>query len=126
MESQGGKRKYDLAERLTEYALLILEIVEKLPNTRLGGHVAGQLIRCGTSPAGNYAEAQAADSRLDFVHKLKIVLKELRESRFWLTIILRKALVGPPERVQNALTETDELIDIFVKSIGTAKRNLEK
>jgi len=126
MESQSGKRRYDLAERLTEYALMILDIVEDLPNTRLGNHVAGQLIRCGTSPAGNYAEAQAAESRADFTHKLKIVLKELRECRFWLTIIHRKALVKDLDRVREALTETDELIGIFVKSIQTAKKNAEK
>jgi four helix bundle protein len=79
--------KYDLEERLLDFAVRIIEIVEALPNTRTGNHIAGQLLRCGTSPAPNYGEAQSAESRQDFVHKMKICLKELRETNVWLKIV---------------------------------------
>ena len=116
-------RKFDLEERLLNFAIQILEIVEALPRTRIGNHVAGQLIHCGTSPAPNYAEAQSAESPNDFIHKIKVVLKELREVRVWLLLIQRKGLVRVPDKLPPALAECDELISIFVASIGTAKRN---
>ncbi|MBL7962038.1 four helix bundle protein [bacterium] len=72
-----GKAKYDLEERLIQFALMIINLIEMLPNTRTGNHMAGQLIRSGTSPAFNYGEAQVAESRDDFIHKMKICLKEL-------------------------------------------------
>lgn len=75
-----GNKKYDLEERLIQFALLIIDIVEMLPNTRAGNHIAGQLIRSGTSSAFNYGEAQVAESRDDFIHKMKICLKELKET----------------------------------------------
>jgi len=77
--------KYDLEERLVNFAIKIIDVVESLPRTRAGNHLAGQLIRSGTSPAFNYGEAQAAESRSDFVHKIGIVLKELKETRICLT-----------------------------------------
>ena len=126
METKPQRRAYDLGERLVDFAILVADTVESLPNTRLGNHIAGQLIRCGTSPAPNYAEAQAAESRVDFIHKLRIVLKELRETRVWLLIVRKKELVRPPEQVESALVECNELISIFVKSIKTARRNMEK
>jgi len=113
-------RVYDLEERLLDYAVRIIRLVESLPNTRAGNHVAGQLLRSGTSPLPNHGEAQAGESRADFVHKLKICLKELRESLRWLKLIQRVPLVKPPEKVAVLLGETDELIRIFVKSIQTA------
>ena len=116
-------RKFDLEERLVTFAIQILEIVEALPRTRIGNHVAGQLIHCGTSPAPNYAEAQSAESPNDFIHKIKVVLKELREVRVWLLLIQRKGLVRVPDKLPPALAECDELISIFVTSIRTAKRN---
>jgi len=82
-----GKIKYDLEERLIQFALLIIDIVEMLPNTRAGNHIAGQLIRSGTSPAFNYGEAQVAESRDDFIHKMKICLKELKETHIAVQII---------------------------------------
>jgi four helix bundle protein len=116
-------RKFDLEERLLNFAIQILEIVEALPRTRIGNHIASQLIQCGTSPAPNYAEAQSAESRNDFIHKIKVVLKELREVRVWLLLIQRKGLLRVPDKLPPALAECDELIAIFVASIGTAKRN---
>jgi len=82
-----GNKKYDLEERLIQFALLIIDIVEMLPNTRAGNHIAGQLIRSGTSPAFNYGEAQVAESRDDFIHKMKICLKELKETHIAVQII---------------------------------------
>ena len=84
--------KYDLEERLIDFAVVITDIVEALPNTRLGNYIAGQLIRSGCSPALNYGEAQSAESRNDFIHKMKIILKELRESMISLKIIEKRGI----------------------------------
>jgi four helix bundle protein len=115
------KTDYDLEERLLEYSARIIRLVERLPATRAGNHLAGQLLRSGTSPLPNHGEAQAAESANDFVHKLKICLKELRESHRWLLLVQRVPLMRP--RLVDALAkETDELIRIFVRSIQTAKQ----
>ena len=111
---------YDLEERLLEYSARIIRLVEKLPNNRSGNHIAGQLLRSGTSPLPNHGEAQAAESRRDFIHKLKICLKELRESRRWLRLIQRVPLLKPA-LVQPLLDETEELICIFAASLRTAQ-----
>ncbi len=118
------KHEYDLEDRLIEFAVSMIDIVEALPNTRTGNHIAGQLLRSGTSPAPNYGEAQGAESRKDFIHKLKVVLKELRETKVWLRIILRKSLIHHEAQVKTGLEECVELIRIFSKSIKTAKREL--
>ena len=114
--------KYDLEERLLEYAAAIIRLGEKLPNTRAGNHVAGQLLRCGTSALPNHGEAQAAESAGDFVHKLSICLKELRESLRWLRLIQRVPLLRNEPLLASLLQETDELIRIFVSSIRTARK----
>jgi four helix bundle protein len=85
------ERKFDLEERLIDYAILISDLIEQLPNSKLCNHIGGQLIRSGTSPALNYGEAQSAESTNDFIHKLKIILKELRESNICLKMLLRKS-----------------------------------
>jgi four helix bundle protein len=72
---------FDLEDRLLEFSARIIRLVDALPNTRAANHVAGQLLRCGTSPLGNHGEVQAAESRRDFVHKLRICLKEFKETR---------------------------------------------
>ena len=115
--------KYDLEERLLEYSVRTIRVVEQLPNTRVGSHLAGQLLRSGTSPYPNHGEAQAAESPKDFVHKLKISLKELRETKRWLKLIQRIPLIEPAEKLDSILEETEELIKIFVTSIKTAKAN---
>jgi four helix bundle protein len=115
------ERRFDLEDRLIDFALRIDEIVESLPNTKLGNHIGNQLIRCGTAPALNYGEAQSAESTSDFIHKLKIILKELRESRICLKIILKKPLLKP-DRMTDIIQENNELIAIFLKSIETAKK----
>ena len=112
---------YDLEERLLNYAAEVIRLTEQLPNTRAGDHLAGQLLRSGTSPLPNHGEAQAAESRDDFIHKLSICLKELRESRRWLRLILRVPLTKDAAPVETFVSETEELIRIFAKSIKTAK-----
>jgi four helix bundle protein len=77
------KRDFDLEDRLIDFAVRIIRTAESLPKTKVGNHIAGQLIRSGTSPAPNYGEAQSAESRSDFIHKMKVALKELRETRIW-------------------------------------------
>jgi len=122
--SKNKRRKYDLEERLIDFAVRIINVVEALPNTRAGNHIAGQLVRCGTSPAPNYGEAQSAESRNDFIHKIKIVLKELRETNVWLNIIQRKKLFADGSNKLHALiVERNELISIFVTSAKTAREN---
>ena len=115
--------KGELEERLINFAVLIIEIVNKLPNSRAGNHLAGQLVRSGTSPALNYGEAQSGESRKDFIHKIKIVLKELRETFICLKIIYRTRLYKSKNEMETALKENDELISIFVKSVETAQKN---
>ncbi len=118
--------KFELEERLINFAVLIIEIANELPNTKVGNHLSGQLVRSGTSPALNYGEAQSGESRKDFIHKIKIVLKELRETFVCLKIIHRTKLYKSEKKIQTALKENDELISIFVKSVETAQRNMEK
>jgi four helix bundle protein len=120
------KEDFDLEERLIGFAVRIIQLSESLPKSRVGNHIAGQLIRCGTSPAPNYAEAQAAESRSDFIHKMKICLKELRESRVWLKMIVKAKLIIPATLMDQLINETDQLISIFVKSIKTAIKNRER
>ena len=117
-----ASRVYDLEERLLDYAVRIIRLAESLPNTRTGNHVAGQLLRSGTSPLPNHGEAQAGESRADFIHKMTICLKELRESLRWLKLVQRVPLIKPPAKVAPLLQETDELIRIFSKSIQTARQ----
>jgi four helix bundle protein len=112
--------QYDLEGRLLEFAAQIIRLVEQLPATRAGNHVAGQILRSGTSPLPNHGEAQAAESRKYFVHKLSISLKKLRETPRWLRLIKRVALVEPPGKIDALLGGTGQLIKIFAASIRTA------
>jgi len=115
-------RPPELEERLIDFAVRIGRVVDALPRSRLGQHVGGQLVRSGTSPAPNYAEGCAAESRRDFIHKLSISLKELRETLIWLRII-QKAELLPTARLGDLLDETDQLCRIIAASILTARRN---
>lgn len=115
-------KAFDLEDRLVGFAVRAIGVVEALPETKAGRHIAGQLVRSGTSPAPNYGEAQAAESRKDFIHKMKVCLKELRESMIWLKIVHRKPLCAPG-RLESIMNECDELVSIFVSSIKTAQQN---
>jgi four helix bundle protein len=115
-------KAYDLEERLLEYSVRIIKVVENLSKTRVGNHVAGQLLRSGTSPYPNHGEAQAAESPKDFIHKLRISLKELRETQRWLKLIQRVPLIKNSNHLDDIQHETEELIKIFVASIKTAQK----
>lgn len=125
MSSNSVVRKFDLEERFIDYVILISNIVDALDNSYLGKNIASQLTRSSISPALNYGEAQGAESSKDFIHKLKIVLKELKESRISLKIAKKKPLVKHIEIIDIALKETEELIAIIFKSIQTTKREMQ-
>ena len=124
--SKGGKiplvqeGDYDLEDRLIDFAVRIIRLTEALPNTKAGTHVASQILRSGTSPAPNYGEAQSAESAADFVHKLKIALKELRETLIWIKIISRANLIKSAALLAPLRQENDELIAILFASVKTA------
>ena len=117
---------FDLEDRLIDFAIRIIRVAESLPKSQVGKHISGQLIRCGTSPAPNYGEAQSAESRSDFIHKMKICLKELRETKIWLKMIVKAVLLKPVSKLDSLINENDELISIFVTSIKTAKQKERK
>lgn len=109
-----------LSTRLIEFSVRIGKVADALPETRLGRHIAGQLVRCGTSPPPNYEEACAAESKSDFIHKLSIVLKELRECGCWLRMITKADLL-PQQRLELLLDEANQLRRIIGQSVNTAK-----
>jgi four helix bundle protein len=120
--TEDAKAKFDLEDRLLEFTARLVKMVDALPTSRTGNHIAGQLLRCGTSPFANHGEVQAAESRKDFIHKLGICLKELKEIKRWIRLIARVELI-PIKRVRPLLIETEELIRIFSSSIRTAEKN---
>jgi four helix bundle protein len=118
-------KQYDLHERLIDFAVMIIEITDNLKNSKAANHLSGQVVRSGTSPSLNYSEAQSAESRNDFIHKMSIVLKELRETHSCLKIIQRASLYSKEQEILVAgIKENNELISIFVKSIETSKSKL--
>jgi len=120
-----SKSVFDLDERLINFASSILELSDRLPQTLAGRHMAGQLIRSGTAPALHYGEAQAGESRKDFIHKMKVALKELRETFNGLRIVKTVKWL-PADALNPILDENNQLISIFVRSIETATKNDEK
>ena len=123
---ENNKKTYDLEKRLLDSSVSIINLVEKLPNTYTGEHIAKQLIRSGTSAAPNYGEAQSAESRRDFINKMKLSLKELRETKVWLNIIKRISLIRAKNDFETVIAECNELIMIFAASIKTAEENKRK
>jgi four helix bundle protein len=119
-------KEFNLEDRLIDFAVRIIRVAESLPKTKTGNHIAGQLIRCGTAPAPNYGEAQDAESRADFIHKMKVSLKELRETRTWLLILVKANLLKPASKIEPLIDESNQLISIFVASVKTAKQNKRK
>jgi four helix bundle protein len=118
-------KKFNLEERLIDFAVAIIKFVETLPNTKAANHLGGQLLRSGTSPSLNYGEARSAESQNDFIHKMKVCLKELRESYNCLRILDRAGIYDSEQQIQSILSECNELISIFVKSISTASTKKE-
>lgn len=109
-----------LSDRLLDFAVRIGKVVDALWDTRLGRHIAGQLVRCGTSSPPNYEEACAAESRNDFIHKVRVALKELRETRCWLRMIVKGDLLPEPQ-MRSVIDESTELCNILGKSAATAR-----
>jgi four helix bundle protein len=120
------EKVFDLEDRFVEFSASIMDLVELLPNSKAGNYLSGQIIRCGCSPAMNYGEAQSAESRDEFIHKLKVVLKELKETRICLKLITRKQLIKELKLVGDIKKENEELIAIIAKSIDTAGKNNQK
>jgi four helix bundle protein len=119
-------KAYDLEDRLLEYSVNIIRLAERLPKTRAGHHIMGQIIRSGTSPLSNHGEAQGAESQKDFIHKMGICLKELRESERWLKLIFKMPLLPAEDHdLKLLLKETDELIRIFSSSVKTARARFQ-
>ncbi|HBM86002.1 MAG TPA: four helix bundle protein [Opitutae bacterium] len=121
-----GRSRYDLEERLLEFPVRAIRLTRKIESSEAGKHVAKQLLRSATSPLANHGEAQGAESAKDFIHKLKISLKELRKTQRWLKLVTRVPLVDAPDLLDDLLNETDQLIRIFVASIHTAQSKLTK
>jgi four helix bundle protein len=116
-----NEKTNQLSDRLLDFAVEVIEIANVLPNTVAGRHVGGQLIRAGTSGGSNYEEACGAESRSDFAHKMSIVLKELKESRFWLRLIRRTKMLDF-KQTDPVIDECEQLCAMVAKSILTAKR----
>ena len=112
----------DIANRLLDFAVRVIRLGAALPKSPVGRHVAMQLVRSGTSPGANYEEGRGAESRADFIHKLAVTWKELREVSYWLRLIHRAELVKP-KLVESMLDEAKQLVAIFSKSLETARRN---
>ncbi len=110
----------DIEERLIDFGVRIIKLANQLPKDRAGGHLSGQILRSGSSPAAHYAEARGAESTNDFIHKLKLCLKELNETRVWLKMIIRSEMQSG-EKMTNILTEGDELCRIINASIKTTQ-----
>ena len=117
------RETYDLEDRLIDFSVMVINIGETLPKSEAGRYLSGQIIRSGMSPALVYGEAQSAESRKDFIHKISIMLKELRETRINMKIILKKGFLKDRSLLSNGLQEVNELISIFAKSLQTAKKN---
>ena len=115
-------KKFDLEDRLVKFACMCLDVCDVLPVTKTGQNLEYQLSKSSTSSALVYGEAQAAESKADFIHKMKVVLKEIRETRINLRIIIEKPVIVN-EKVQTALKEANELMAIFLKSIATARQS---
>ncbi len=116
-------RKFDLENRLINFSVSIIELLKEIPKSYTGFHLSKQLTRSGTSVSLNYGEAQASESKKDFIHKMKIVLKELRETFICLKILLRTKLYRNKDKIILVYSECNELISIFVKSIETVNKN---
>jgi len=124
--AEESKPAYDLEDRLLNFGARIITLTRSLTAGYAERHVGNQLLRSGTAPLSHHGEAQAAESPADFIHKLRLALKELRESQRWLKLIERAELIPRKQRLEPILDETDQLIRIFVSSIATAEKRRQK
>jgi four helix bundle protein len=114
--------RFNLENRLLEFSARIIRLVDALPNTRAANHLAGQILRSGTSPYGNHGEVEAAESRKDFIHKLKVCLKEPKETKRWLRLV-KKSKMLPEKNMVLILAESEEFVRIFFASVRTTEKN---
>ena len=119
-------KNFDLEDRLIDFSIRVSVIIDKLPQDKFVNHLSSQLLRSSTSVALNYGEAQGAESLKDFIHKMRVVLKELKESKVCLKLILKKSIYNSSSELVNTINENKELIAIFIKSLETAERNRNK
>lgn len=117
-------KNFDLEHRLITFSINILEIADKLPNSKSGVYISSQIIRSGTSPAMNFDEAESADSKNEYIQIMKLCLKELRETLVSLKIIYRKPLIEDSRMVEDVMNECIELIAVFIRNIDITKKNL--
>lgn len=117
-----SEKKYNIEERLIDFSVSVLFFIESLPNTKSINHLGEQLLRSGTSPSLNYGETKSAESKNDFIHTMKVCLKELRESYKCLRMLYRAKIYKSEEQVKELIAECNELISNFVKSIDTASK----
>jgi four helix bundle protein len=120
-----SNKPFDLEDRLIDFAVKVIKLTEQFPITFAGKHLGGQLVRSGSSPALHYGEAQSAESRNDFIHKMKVCAKELKETFSCLKLIHKMEWISY-EKIESLLNENNQLISIFVKNIDTARKNKEK
>ena len=118
--SETAAKANQLETRLISFAGAIVSLSSKLPRTPAARHIVGQILRSGTASAANYGEARGAESRADFIHKLKVVLKELNETAVWLAIIAESSLL-PPEMIVSIVAENRELCRMIAASVKTAR-----
>ena len=119
-------KEFDLNDRLIDFSVQIIAVLQDMESSKAGNHLANQLVRSGTSPSLNYSEALSAESGKDFIHKMSIVLKELRETFTCLQIITRAKLFLSEQSILRCTTnENNELIAIFVKSIQTSRLKIK-
>ncbi|MEM9776946.1 MAG: four helix bundle protein [Chloroflexota bacterium] len=118
------KRGDDIQDRLIKFAGRIVKLCNALPDNKAGKHFSNQMLRSGTSPAPNYGEARGAESKKDFIHKLKIAVKELNETEVWLKIIVESELIKP-EKINDLMDECIQLARILSASITTTRKNMD-
>ena len=123
---EGRKRQYDLEERLLDFGARIIVLTRSLSGDYAEKHIGNQLLRSGTAPLSHHGEAQAAESPADFIHKLRLALKELRETQRWIKLLIRAGLSTKDRDFAPLLDETDQLVRIFVTSIATAEKRRNK
>ena len=117
----------DLSERFMVFGINIIKLEKELCRTYSGRHVYGQLFRAGTSAGANYEEARAGESRADFIHKMQVVLKELREAHYWIKLIVAANFISTSgDILKSLLNESKELVSITAKSVVTAKSKIGK
>ncbi len=109
---------------MLNFVIAVVKLVDRLPKTVAGKHIAGQLIGAGTSCGANYEEACGAESRSDFIHKMSIALKELKETRYWLRLILQTEMLSPAS-AESTLDECAQLCAIVGKSVSTARKKFQ-